>query len=87
MVSREDAERMRFGGREPGQQVAVDEQTPHLSERDRTDDLFDIDSAIAERATFAIGLGDLRGEGDYALEARLNFGGNAHEASAELGTS
>jgi hypothetical protein len=34
-----------------------------------TDQLFDVDAAIAERAALAVGLGDLGLEGDDALEA------------------
>ena len=60
---------MRLGGRQAGQQRAVDEQTPDLLERDVPDELLDVDAAVAERAAVAVGLGDLGRERDYALEA------------------
>ena len=68
-VAGADAQRVRLGGRQPGQQLAVDEQTPDLLERHVADELLDVDAAIAQRAAGAVGLGDLGGEGDYALEA------------------
>ena len=60
------------GGR-PGLELAVDEQAPHLLERDLADELLDVDAAIAQRAALLVGLGDLGGEGDDALEAGLDF--------------
>ena len=38
-----------------------------------TDQLFDVDTAIAQRATLTIGLGDLGLEGDDAFQAVLNY--------------
>jgi hypothetical protein len=35
------------------------------------DELLDVDAAVAERAAFAVGLGDLRFDRDDALEPRL----------------
>jgi hypothetical protein len=49
--------------------VPIDEQPPHLFERHVADQFFDVDAAIAQRATGPVRLGDLGGEGDYALEA------------------
>ena len=60
---------MGLGRRHPGQQLAVDEQAPHLLERHVADELLDVDAAVAQRAALPVGLGDLGGEGDYALEA------------------
>ena len=64
---------MRLGGRQPGLQRAVDEQAPDLLERHGPDQLLDVDAAIAQGATLPVGLGDLGGEGDDALEAGLHF--------------
>jgi hypothetical protein len=59
------------GRRQPRLERVVDEETPHLLERDLADQLLDIDAAIAKRATFSIGLRDLGLERDDALESRL----------------
>ena len=59
------------GGR-PGLERAVDEQAPDLLERHVADELLDVDAAVAERAALPVGLGDLGGEGDDALEAGLD---------------
>ncbi len=69
---------MRLGGRHARQQRAVDQQAPDLLERHVADELLDVDAAVAQRAALAVGLGDLGGEGDDALEAGLDFGGCAH---------
>jgi hypothetical protein len=69
---------MWFGGRHPGKQMAVDQQAPDLAEWHVPDEFLDIHSPVSESATGAVGLGDLGGEGDYALEAGLNFGGCCH---------
>src|SRR5581483_4238930 len=63
-----------------GQQLAVDEQSPDLFERHVANQFLDVDAAVAQRATGPIGLGDLGGEGDDALEARLDFGRGGHGA-------
>ena len=60
---------MRLGRRQPWQQRAVDQQSPHLLERDLADQLFDVDAAVAQRAAGSVRLGDLGGEGDDALKA------------------
>ena len=76
---------LEVGGRVPGQrrglvrlgighlrvEVVVDEQAPDRLVRVVADELLDVDPAIAERAAFAVGLGDLRLDGDDALETRL----------------
>ena len=77
-VARAHAQREGRGRRQAGQQLAVDEQAPHLLERHVPDELLDVDAAVAQRAAGAVGLGDLGGEGDYAFEAGLDFGGDAH---------
>ena len=56
----------------PGSNAPVDEQAPHALVRDRADEVLDVDAAVAQRAAVAVGLGDLRGEGDDALEAGLD---------------
>ena len=60
-------------GSQPGLRRVVDEQPPHLLERDAADEVLDVDAAVAKRTAVAIGLGDLRLEGDDALEARLEL--------------
>ncbi len=73
-----------LGRRQAGLGRLVDEQAPHLLERDRADELLDVDPAVAERAAVAVGLGDLRLEGDDALEARLEVGHRAPLRSGRL---
>src|SRR5437588_11864266 len=70
---------MRLRRRHPGEQPPVDEEPPNLPERNVADELLDVDSAIPQRATFPVRLGNLGGEGDYAFEARLDFCGGAHQ--------
>src|SRR2546422_989673 len=48
--------------------VLVDEQPPDVLERVPADEILDVDPAVAERAAVLVGLGDLRLEGDHALE-------------------
>jgi hypothetical protein len=72
-VARADGERMRLGGREPGLERAVDEQAPDLLERDAAHQLLDVDAAVAQGAAVAVGLSDLGGEGDHALEPGLDL--------------
>ncbi len=61
------------GGLQPGLGPVVDEQPPHLLERDDADEILDVDAAVAKRPAVAIGLGNLRLEGDDAFEARLEL--------------
>ncbi len=68
-VARVDVQRMRLGGGHPRQQPAVHQQPPDLLEGDVSHQLLDVHPPVAQRATGAVGLGDLRGEGDYALQA------------------
>ena len=72
-VARAHGERVRLGGGRPGLKRAVDEQAPHLLVGDGADEVLDVDAAVAQRAALAVGLGDLGGEGDDALEARLDL--------------
>ena len=51
----------------------VDEQPPHLLERNVADELLDVDAAVAELAAVAVGLGDLGLERDDAGEARAEL--------------
>ena len=60
---------MRDGGRQARLQRAVDQQAPHLLEGHVAHDLLDVDAAVAQRPAVPVGLRDLRGEGDDALEA------------------
>jgi hypothetical protein len=68
-VSRAHRQLARLHRGEAGRERVVDQQAPDLLERHAARQLFDVDPAIAQRAAVAIGLGDLRGEGDDALEA------------------
>ena len=52
-------------------EVVVDEQPPDVLVRVVADELLDVDAAVAERAALAVGLGDLRLDGDDALEPWL----------------
>ena len=67
-------------------EVVVDEQPPHVLVGVLADELLDVDAAVAERAALAVGLGDLRLDGDDALEAwlevvhRLDRPGNCYSA-------
>ncbi len=72
-VAGADRQRVRLGRRQPGRERAVDEQPPDLLERHAPDELLDVDAAVAQRAALPVGLGDLGGEGDDALEAGLDF--------------
>ncbi len=56
-------------GLEAGLRSIVDEQPPDLLERDDADEVLDVDAAVAQSATVAIGLGDLGLEGNDPLEA------------------
>ena len=75
------------GGR-PGSKRAVDQQAPDLLERHDADEVLDVDAAIAQRAALLVGLGDLGGEGDDALEPGLDVGevgsGGGVRASCDL---
>ena len=62
---------VRLGVRHPRLEALVDEQAPDLLVRVLADELLDVDAAIAERAALPVGLGDLRLEGDDALEPWL----------------
>src|SRR5688500_82845 len=62
------------GGRQARLERTVDEQPPYQLERDLADELFDVDAAIAQCRALLVGLRDLGGEGEDALQAGLNFG-------------
>ena len=61
----------RFGVRHRRFEVVVDQQPPDIFVRVAPDELLDIDPAIPERPARELGLGDLRLDGDDALETRL----------------
>ena len=54
----------------------VDDEAPDLLERDGARKLLDVDAPVPERRALLVRLGDLRLEGDDALEAQV--GGRAH---------
>ena len=72
-VAGADAQRVRLGRRQPGLERPVDQQAPDLLEGDAADEVLDVDAAVAQRAALLVGLGDLGGEGDDALQAGLDF--------------
>ncbi len=65
-----DGDRERLGGRQAGVELVVDEQAPDVAEGDLADEVLDVDAAVAQDAAVPVGLGDLRLEGDDALESR-----------------
>src|SRR3954470_19863814 len=73
-IARADGERVRNRRRQPRLEAPVDEQAPDLLVGHAADELLDVDAAVAQRAALAVGLGDLGGEGDDALQAGLDFG-------------
>ena len=60
------------GGR-PGSNEPSTSSPQTFSNGTTPDEVLDVDAAVAQRAALLVGLGDLRGEGDYALEAGLDF--------------
>ena len=86
-VARADGQRVRTAGGRPGREASVDEQAPDLLEGHAADELLDVDAAVAQRAALPVGLGDLGGEGDDALQAGLDFGHvGGHVASTGSGS-
>ena len=67
---------------QPGLERLVHEQPPDLFEGNVADELLDFDAAIAKGATLPVRLGDLRLEGDDALEARSEVVAQAHSDSS-----
>jgi hypothetical protein len=67
-------------------EVVVDQEPPDVLVRVVADELLDVDAAVAERATLAVGLGDLGLDGDDALEAGSEVVRAAHrsECTQEL---
>jgi hypothetical protein len=77
--------RLEVGGRVPRQggglirlrirhgrvEVVVDEEAPDVLVRVVTHEILDVHAAVAKRAAFAVGLGDLRLHCDDAFESRL----------------
>ena len=63
-----DRDRERLRRRQPRVELGVDQQAPHLAVRHPTDEVLDVHPAVAQGAAFAVGLGDLRLEGDDTLE-------------------
>lgn len=64
-----EAERVGRGGLQAGKQAVIDEQAPDLFEWHLADQLLDVDPAVAQRVTIAVGLGDLGREGNDPFEA------------------
>ena len=86
-VARADRQRIRYRRRQARLEGPVDEQAPDLLVGHAADELLDVDAAVAQRAALPVGLGDLGGEGDDALQAGLDFGHvGAHVASTGSGS-
>ena len=67
----------RLGGRQPGVEAAVDQQAPDVPEGHVTDQVLDVDAAVAERAALLVGFGDLRLERDDSFESGYEVGHRA----------
>jgi hypothetical protein len=65
---------MLLGRRKAWLVETINEQSPDALERNFADEVLDVDAAITQRATLAIGLGDLRGKRDDSLKSILDFG-------------
>ncbi|SPZ37900.1 Uncharacterised protein [Rhodococcus wratislaviensis] len=60
----------RFGRGKSGAEAAVDEQGPHVAERDVLgDEFFDVDAAVAQGAAVLVGFGDVAGERDHTFQS------------------
>ena len=59
--------------RHPGLETLVDEKPPDLLVREVSDKLLDVHAAVAERASLAVGLGNLSLEGDDPFQPRLEL--------------
>ena len=80
-VAREPCGLVRLRIRHARVEVVVDEQTPDVFVGVMADELLDVNAAVAKRAAFAIGLGDLRLDRDDAFEPRLEIVVAAHRSS------
>ena len=72
-VAGADRQRVGLGRWQARQEGAVDQQAPDVLVGNLADQILDIDTAVAQRAAFFVGLRDLGREGDHAFEAGLNF--------------
>ena len=52
-------QRERLGRRQARVELVVDEQAPDLAEADPADEVLEVDAAVAQRAAFLVGFGDL----------------------------
>ena len=84
-VAREVTRGVGRGRLQAGLRVVVDEESPDLLERDAADEILDVDAPVAQCPAVAIGLCDLRLEGDDALEARLELAHGSPRSSAAVG--
>ena len=66
-------------------EVVVDEQPPDVLVRVVADELLDVDAAVAEDAALPVGLGDLRLDGDDALEPGLEARSSARNLPGPAG--
>ena len=73
VVAGAHGQRVRFGRRQARLEVPVYQQAPDLLVGNGADQVFDVDAAVAQRATGFVRLCDLGREGDDAFEARLDF--------------
>ena len=72
-----DRDGERLGRRQPGVELAVDQQAPDVAERDLADQVLDVDAAVAEGAALLVGFGDLRLERDDSFESGYEVGHQA----------
>jgi hypothetical protein len=69
-----DRNREGLGGRQAGVELVVDEEAPDIAVGDPSDEVFDVNAAVAQCSSVAIGLCDLGLERDNALKAGPNSG-------------
>jgi hypothetical protein len=62
-------DRERLGRRQARAELAVDQQRPHVAERDLAGQVLDIDAAIAQGTAVLVRLGDFCLEGDDAFQS------------------
>ena len=73
-IARQPRRLVGLGLRHHRLEAVVDQQAPDALVRIVADELLDVDPPVAKDAALAVGLGDLRFDGDDALEPRLEVG-------------
>ena len=67
-------DRVRLGRRQAGREGVIHQQAPDVAVGHVPDQFLDVHPAVAERAAFLVGLGDLRLERDDALQSGREVG-------------